>query len=82
MPKADCVRVTVQSDSDLMCAEFYRQTGRLCITRNGMLVREWFPPQSWFTIASVAGARDWGTRPSKDELEAVLEEQMSLLRVA
>jgi hypothetical protein len=47
-----------------------------------MLVREWFPPQSWFTIASVAGARDWGTRPSKDELEAVLEEQMSLLRVA
>jgi len=43
-------------------------------------VREWFPPHSWIAIASVAGARNWGTRPSADELMALLENQAVLLQ--
>jgi hypothetical protein len=32
-------------------------------------------------IASVAGARNWGTRPDSNELRALLENQMSLLNI-
>jgi len=32
-------------------------------------------------IASVAGARNWGTRPDARELRALLESQMSLLHI-
>jgi hypothetical protein len=32
-------------------------------------------------IASVAGARNWGTRPDSDELRALLESHMSLMHI-
>src|SRR5258708_10826217 len=64
-----------------MCAEYCEQTGRLRILQAGTLLREWFPPNSWMAIASVAGARNWGARPDLGELRALLENQMSLLRV-
>jgi hypothetical protein len=38
------------------------------------------PPNSWIAIASVAGARNWGTQPDSDELQTLLESQVSLLR--
>jgi hypothetical protein len=31
-------------------------------------------------IASVAGAQHWGTRPTDDELHALLRNEMALLR--
>ena len=71
-------RVTAELGDVLMCAEYSEETGRLRILQNGVLVREWFPPNSWLAIASVAGARNWGTRPNLDELRALLENQISL----
>jgi hypothetical protein len=64
-----------------MCADYCEQTGRLRVLQDGVLVREWFPPNSWVAVASVAGARNWGTRPDSTELRAVLDSQMALLRV-
>jgi hypothetical protein len=73
-------RVTAQVDGAQICAEYSELTGQLCLRQDGTLVREWFPPHSWMAIASVAGARHWGTRPSDDELIALLHNEMALLR--
>ena len=75
------VRVTTQSADAEMCADYCEQTGRLRILKDGVPLREWFPPNSWMAIASVAGARNWGTRPDSNELRALLENQMSLLNI-
>lgn len=74
------VLVTAQLDGTELCADYCGQTGRLRILRANAVLREWFPPNSWIAIASVAGARNWGTRPDSDELLALLESQASLLR--
>ncbi len=81
MQRSRSLQVTAQLGDVEMCAEYCEQTGRLRILQAGTLLREWFPPNSWMAIASVAGARNWGTRPDSDELRALLESQMSLLRV-
>jgi hypothetical protein len=52
------LRVTAQLADTEMCAEYCTQTGRLRILKDDALVREWFPPNSWMAIASVAGARN------------------------
>jgi len=52
------LRVTAQLADTEMRAEYCAQTGRLRILRDGALVREWFPPNTWSAIASVAGARN------------------------
>jgi len=57
------LRVTAQVADAEMRAEYCAQTGRLRILRDGALVREWFPPNTWMAIASVADARNCGTRP-------------------
>ena len=62
-------------------AYYCELTGRLRILQEGVLMHEWFPPNSWIAIASVAGTRNWGTRPNSNELRALLEHQISLLRV-
>lgn len=72
--------VTAQLDGTELCADYCGQTGRLRILQANTVVREWFPPNSWIAIASVAGARNWGTRPDSAELRALLESQASLLR--
>ena len=72
--------MTAQLGDAEMSAAYCEQTGRLCILQKGVLLREWFPPNSWIAIASVAGARNWGTRPHSEELRALFESQMSLLR--
>ena len=75
------LRVTAQLADTEMCADYCAQTGRLRILKDGVPLREWFPPNSWIAIASVAGARNWGTRPDSNELRAVLQSQMSLLHI-
>ena len=71
MLRSDPRRVTAHFDGTLICAEYSEQTGQLCLRQDGTLLREWFPPHSWMAIASVAGARHWGTRPSDDDLLAL-----------
>jgi hypothetical protein len=73
-------RVTAYVDGAVICAEFCELTGQLCLRQDGTLLREWFPPNSWMAIASVAGARHWGTRPSDDDLLALLYNELALLR--
>ncbi|SEB93565.1 hypothetical protein SAMN02787142_0590 [Burkholderia sp. WP9] len=74
-------RVTAQLTDMDMRADYCEQTGCLRILRDGVVVREWLPPNSWMAIASVAGARNWGTRPDTGELRALLENQISLEHV-
>ncbi|MFM0593438.1 MULTISPECIES: hypothetical protein [Paraburkholderia] len=73
-------RVTAQIDDKVVSAEYSEQTGQLCVRQDGALLREWFPPHSWMAIASVAGARHWGTRPTDDDLIALLRNEMTLMR--
>jgi hypothetical protein len=80
MLRTQTLRVTAQLADVEMCADYCEQTGRLRILQDGVPVREWFPPNSWMAIASVAGARNWGTRPDSDELRALLESEVSLMR--
>jgi hypothetical protein len=80
MQKSRSLRVSAELGDPEMSAEYCEQSGRLCILQEGVLLQEWFPPNSWIAIASVAGARHWGTRPDPEELRALLESQMSLLR--
>lgn len=75
------LRVTAQVADAEMCAEYCSQTGRLRILKDDVTLREWFPPNSWIAIASVVGARNWGTRPDATELRALLESHMILLRI-
>lgn len=74
--------VTAQFNGTQLCADYCEQTGRLRILHGSTTVREWFPPNSWIAIASVAGARNWGTRPDSQELQALLESHAPLLRGA
>src|SRR5580693_7411463 len=66
MLRIPSLRVTAQLADAELCAEYCAQTGRLRILKDDALVREWFPPNSWMAIASVAGARNWGTRPDSN----------------
>lgn len=75
------LRVIAQLAATEMSADYCEQTGRLRILQDGVPVREWFPPNSWMAIASVAGARNWGTRPDLDELRTLLKNQMSLMNI-
>jgi hypothetical protein len=77
MPQTRCLRVITRVRAIEMCAEYCAETGRLRLLRDGAVQGEWFPPNSWMTIASVSGARTWGTGPSLDELRALLEHHVS-----
>lgn len=77
---SDPRRVTAHVDGRVICAEYSEQTGQLCLRQDGALLREWFPPHSWMALASVAGARHWGTRPTDDDLHALLRNELTLLR--
>jgi hypothetical protein len=68
------VRASKRIDGMLMSAEFHRDTGRLRIFDGAVAIAEWFPPHSWFAIASVAGYSTWGTRPNERDLTLVLED--------
>jgi hypothetical protein len=74
--------VTAQLDGTELCADYCEQTGRLRVLQGNTVMQEWFPPNSWIAIASVAGARNWGTRPNVNELQILLASQASLLRLS
>jgi hypothetical protein len=74
--------LTAQLDGTELRADYCGQTGRLRVLQGHAVVREWFPPHSWIAIASVAGARNWGTQPDAVELQSLLENQASLLRIS
>lgn len=82
MLRSDSRRVTAHVGGVQICAEYSELTGQLCLRQDGALLREWFPPHSWMAIASVAGARHWGTRPTDDDLLALLHNEMALLRAS
>ncbi len=73
--------VTVHANGRALSAEFSELTGQLCLRENGVMVQEWFPPHSWFAIASVAGARSWGTQPSADDLHALIRNELITRRI-
>lgn len=75
------LQVTAQIGEAELCAKYCGQTGCLRILQEGNVVREWFPPNSWIAIASVAGARNWGTGPNADELRALLESESQTLQL-
>jgi hypothetical protein len=57
-----------------MRAEFHRDSGRLRIFENTAIRAEWFPPQSWLAIVSVAGYSTWGRRPNEGDLVLLLND--------
>ncbi|AXF03579.1 hypothetical protein [Paraburkholderia hospita] len=76
--KGTCV--TVQTNGKSMSAEYSELTGQLCLRQDGVMVQEWFPPHSWFAIASVAGASSWGTQPSAKDLHALIRNELMARR--
>lgn len=74
--------VTVQANGKSMSAEYSELTGQLCLRQDGVMVQEWFPPHSWFAIASVAGASSWGTQPSAEDLHALIRNELMGRRVS
>ena len=75
-PSSKGTSVTVQTNGKSMSAEYSELTGQLCLRQDGVMVQEWFPPHSWFAIASVAGASSWGTQPSADDLHALIRNEL------
>ncbi len=75
-PSSKGICVTVQTNGRSMSAEYSELTGQLCLRQNGAMVQEWFPPHSWFAIASVAGASSWGTQPSAEDLHALIRNEL------
>lgn len=78
--KGTCVTVHARNGQS-MSAEYSELTGQLCLRKNGVMLQEWFPPHSWFAIASVAGASRWGTQPSADDLHALIRNELVTRRV-
>jgi len=79
MPQTRRLRVITQVRGIEMCVDYCSATDRLRLLRDGAVLNEWFPPNSWIAIASVSGARNWGTRPNSDELRALLEGHVTTL---
>jgi hypothetical protein len=71
------IRASAQQNGTAVCADFDRDTGRLRVFENGALRFEWFPPHSWFMVASAAGLSKWGCHPGEQELEAVLRDVLA-----
>jgi hypothetical protein len=65
-------------DGENIQAEFLSDTGRLRILGGATVRAEWFPPHSWFAIASVAGYSRWGTRPNETDLLRLIEDFLRL----
>jgi hypothetical protein len=55
-------------DGATVRAEYVCDTGRLRIISGTAVRAEWFPPHSWFAIASISGHSRWGTQPDEADL--------------
>jgi hypothetical protein len=60
-------------DGKTIRAEFFRDTGRLSIVEDNIEQTVWFPPHSWFAIASVSGHSRWGTTPNEQDLRLLID---------
>jgi hypothetical protein len=68
------ISASKQFDGITMRAEFHLDSGRLRIFENTAIRAEWFPPQSWLAIVSVAGYSTWGRRPNERDLVLLLND--------
>jgi hypothetical protein len=68
------IHASKQFDGIEMRAEFHHDTGRLRIFEDAAIRAEWFPPQSWMAIVSVAGYGTWGRRPNEKDLIILLND--------
>jgi hypothetical protein len=53
--------------------EYQRDSGRLRIVQHGKVRNEWYPPDSWFAIATASARSRWGTVPNEHDLLLVLD---------
>ena len=68
------ISASKQFDGITMRAEFHLDSGRLRIFEETALRAEWFPPQSWLAVVSVAGYSTWGRRPNERDLVLLLND--------
>jgi hypothetical protein len=67
------ISASKQFDGTTMRAEFHLDSGRLRIFEETAIRAEWFPPQSWLAVVSVAGYSTWGRRPNERDLVLLLD---------
>ncbi len=67
------ISASKQFDGITMRAEFHLGSGCLRIFEETAIRAEWFPPQSWLAIVSVAGYSTWGRRPNERDLVLLLD---------
>ena len=58
---------------EAVSAEYTRGSGRLRIISGARVHAEWFPPHSWFAVASVSRHSRWGTSPTEDDLLLLID---------
>ncbi|HEV3423111.1 MAG TPA: hypothetical protein VG105_04855 [Paraburkholderia sp.] len=63
-------------DGEAVRAEYLCDTGRLRIISGTTVRAEWFPPHSWFAIASSSGHSRWGTQPDEADLLLLIDNFM------
>jgi hypothetical protein len=68
------VSASKQFDGITMRAEFHLDSGCLRIFQDTAIRADWFPPQSWLAIVSVAGYSTWGRRPNERDLVLLLND--------
>ena len=68
------ISASKQFNGITMRAEFHLDSGRLRIFQDTAIRAEWFPPQSWLAIVSVAGYSTCGRRPNETDLVLLLND--------
>lgn len=53
--------------------DYQRDSGRLRIVEHGKVTHQWYPPDSWFAIATASARSRWGTVPDEQDLLLVLD---------
>lgn len=66
--------VVTRIENAMLRAEFHTSSGRLRICEDGVVTRDFLPPDSWIMIASCSAQSRWGTRPSRNDLMHVLQQ--------
>ncbi len=68
------ISASKQFDGITMRAEFHLDSGRLRIFGETAIRTEWFTPQSWLAVVSVAGHSTWSRRPHERDLVLLLND--------
>ncbi|MDB5783660.1 MAG: hypothetical protein JWQ50_3575 [Caballeronia mineralivorans] len=68
------ISASKQFDRITMRAEFHLDSECLRIFEETAIRGEWFPPQSWLAVVSVAGYSTWGRRPNERDLVLLLND--------